>query len=102
MKRNNFLKSLGLLAAGIVTGNKIFGEKKVDGVTWNYKDITLPDAVRYTGSYRTTNVSWSSCTITTLPKNPNKFISEYHDNNGKLVARQKVVNRVETWKYFKS
>jgi len=28
MKRNTFLKSLGLLAAGIVSGNKIFGAAK--------------------------------------------------------------------------
>ena len=31
MKRNTFLKSLGLLAAGIVSGNKIFGAAKKTG-----------------------------------------------------------------------
>lgn len=38
MKRNTFLKSLGLLAAGIVSGNKIFGDvKKNHNVVTLYK-----------------------------------------------------------------
>ncbi len=50
MKRNTFLKSLGLLAAGIVGGKKVFWAAKksgnrfiFDGDWWYNKTESLPD-----------------------------------------------------------